>query len=84
MTLEELKRKFLDACNDIDDNSLYVEHLGYVIELSREDSDDDWYIQVREYEGGHLYDGWWRDSEDKPIQDALGQAITGACLLDSV
>ena len=82
MTLDEMVQRFLDACNDIDEDGLTVSHMGYEIELSREDGSDPWYIQVRPHEEGYLYDGWWRGSEGRSIRTALSEAITGSGMLD--
>jgi hypothetical protein len=40
-----------------------------------------WYITVRCPDGGLAYDGWWRDSDDKSLADAVAEAFKGARLL---
>jgi hypothetical protein len=37
---------------------------------------------VKDAGGYYAYDGYWRDSEDKTMADALEQAKFGACLDD--
>lgn len=39
-----------------------------------------WYIQVRHPDGGYVYDGWWRDSEDAAHHEAMEEALKGSLL----
>lgn len=56
------------------------EYKGRKIHLSRENRKRNWYIWVYELDGTLSYDGWWRDSEGKPIREAVAEAIRGACI----
>lgn len=38
----------------------------------------DWYIQVNLIEHGHTYDGWWNDSGDKSMREAILEACKGS------
>lgn len=42
----------------------------------------DWYIRVNHPDGGYLYDGYWRDSDDKSPEEAVAEAFRGAELLE--
>lgn len=53
---------------------------GCAITVSRYDSSQEWYITVTDPAGGYLYDGWWRDSEDKTLVEAIAEAKRGAML----
>ncbi len=55
----------------------------HIINLSRESENEDWYIIVTAPCGMHDYDGWWQDSADKSIEDALAEAVRGSCLFDA-
>lgn len=50
------------------------------IHVWRDDPGEDWYIQVRDQTGMMGYDGYWKDSADKPIREALTEAARGAGL----
>jgi hypothetical protein len=50
------------------------------IHLSRESKKHQWYIWVYAPDGTLAYDGWWRNSEGKPIREAVAEAIRGACI----
>lgn len=39
-----------------------------------------WYIVVTEESGMRSYDGYWRDSAHRSLDDAITEACTGACL----
>lgn len=64
------------------DNTLYSECDGYDYQIERDSNDDDWYIQVRPSDSGYVYDGWWRDSAHRTMEEAVREAIRGACILD--
>lgn len=53
---------------------------GYYYQIERED-DQRWYIIVKHPDGGSLYDGWWNDSEEKSLAEAVQEAVRGACLV---
>jgi len=69
------------------DDELLAHWRRYEIHVQREVPDDragDWYITVRVYEAGLIYDGWWRDSADKTLAEAVEEAFRGACLLEKL
>lgn len=54
---------------------------GHDIELWRDkDHDGDFYIIVTAPSGVYEYDGWWDDSLDATVDDAIKEAIQGAML----
>ena len=58
-------------------NGRYKQH---DLELTRVGGDRNWYIRVRAPSGLYAYDGYWRDSQGKSLDDAITEACTGACL----
>jgi hypothetical protein len=50
------------------------------IDLMRDGWCSNWYIRVRAPSGLYAYDGYWRDSQGKSLDDAIAEACTGACL----
>lgn len=50
------------------------------IDLMRSDWNACWYIRVRAPDGCYAYDGYWRDSEGKSLDDAITEACHGAGL----
>lgn len=77
----ELVMRIIEAAHVNLEHQLFSEYEGYEIELEREDEDDQWYIQVRPIEQGHLYDGWWRGSEGESKEAAVREALRGAQIL---
>lgn len=66
-----------------DDDEVLAHWRRYEIHVQRyEGVSADWYITVRVHEAGFIYDGWWRDSEDKTLAEAVEEAFRGACLLE--
>ena len=55
----------------------YAEH---DIEIEWDKDRDSWYIIVTSPSGSYAYDGWWSDSEDKTIDEAIEEALDGAQL----
>jgi hypothetical protein len=53
---------------------------GHEIRIQRDDDRQDWYIAVRDQGGYYVYDGYWRDSSDKSLDDAIIEACQGAML----
>lgn len=53
---------------------------GYVFSLIKDDGDAcwDWYIKVNPEGEGFLYDGWWHESSDKTLEEAISEALRGA------
>jgi hypothetical protein len=51
------------------------------IVATRDKPGRNWYIRVTAPDGCYIYDGWWRDSEDKSSADAIEEAKRGAGLL---
>ncbi|EGR0763346.1 hypothetical protein ETS23_06395 [Vibrio parahaemolyticus] len=80
--LDELVNKVIDSNESkfADDDQLIATVDGYEFEIYRDDNED-WYIQVNPEGEGKLYDGWWSDSCDKTLEEAVREAIVGACIL---
>ena len=55
----------------------YREHQ---IHLEKIHPDRNWYIRVLCPDGCYGYDGFWEDSEDKSMREALAEAKQGALL----
>ena len=55
-------------------------HRGHYFDLSRESESDRWYIRVSAPDGCRTYDGWWRDSEGKSVDEAITEACHGSCI----
>lgn len=53
---------------------------GCSIHMQKDGPRKNWYITVTAKSGGHLYDGYWSDSEDKTAIEALAEAKKGSCL----
>lgn len=79
---ENLVKKVIDS-----NESVYEDHLiatvdGYDFAMQKDpDNDGDWYIQVNPEGEGFLYDGWWNDSGDKSLEEAVREAIQGSGVL---
>ena len=52
----------------------------YTIEASRDDESRNWYITVTAPSGIRDYDGYWRNSDFKTVDEVINEAIAGACL----
>ncbi len=52
---------------------------GHLIHLQKEVGKN-WYIIVTAPDGCYAYDGWWADSEDSTLREALAEAKRGACI----
>ena len=50
------------------------------LDLMRDGWHCNWYLRVRAPSGLYAYDGYWRDSQGKSLDDAIAEACTGACL----
>lgn len=59
-------------------NMLYSQWNGFDFEIERDDADEDWYIRVSPTDDSYLYDGWWRDSADKSLREAVAEALVGS------
>lgn len=53
---------------------------GFDLDLMRDGAHSRWYIRVRDPRGCYAYDGWWADSYGKSLDDAIAEALKGACL----
>lgn len=53
---------------------------GFDLDLMRDGPLSHWYIRVRDPRGCYAYDGWWADSGGKSLDDAIAEALRGACL----
>lgn len=71
-TVEQVSSVILD---DIDGE--FID--GYWFEFYKEGGD--WYIIVESPDGSKLYDGWWPNSEDKTLKQAIEEGLKGAELL---
>jgi hypothetical protein len=50
------------------------------LDLMRDGWHSNWYIRVCAPSGLYAYDGYWRESQGKSLDDAITEACTGACL----
>ena len=76
---KELVKKIIGSSDSICDGLLNVSFSGYEFCVERDpEHDNDWYIQVNPEGEGFLYDGWWPDSRNKSLEEALLEAIDGA------
>jgi len=62
------------------------EYLGYEFNLDQdlEQYDGAWHIQVSPVGESYLYDGFWRDSEDRKILAVIVEACRGAMIWDEI
>lgn len=63
-----------------DESLCGYDRAGYYYQIERDD-DLRWYIIVKHPDGGALYDGWWNDSEEKSLAEAVQEAVRGAGLV---
>ena len=54
---------------------------GYTINIERDHPSQNWHIIVTAPSGEYVYDGWWRESEGKPVREAIHEALRGSMLL---
>jgi hypothetical protein len=57
-----------------------IEYKGATITVDRERRAENWYITVILESGSYLYDGWWADSADRSMDEAIEEAKQGAWL----
>lgn len=62
------------------ENSLEATYKGCDVSISRDHSSHPWYIQVKPFGGGYIYDGWWLYVEGFSMDEAIIEACTGAML----
>lgn len=48
--------------------------------VDRRNALSNWYIQVISPDGGYVYDGWWRDSQNKTYVEAIEEGKFGSML----
>jgi len=58
--------------------SFHGRYKGYLLNLFVDEANGCWYIIVTALDGCYAYDGWWRDSEYKTVDEAILEAIRGA------
>ena len=51
---------------------------GYEFALIKDEDNGCWHIQVRLDGEGYLYDGYWDESENKTLEEAVKEAFHGA------
>jgi hypothetical protein len=61
-------------------NSIQCQYKGCEISITRDSHFEDWYIQVTHRDGCYIYDGWWKDSSHRTLDDAIKEAIDGSLL----
>lgn len=69
-------------CDERWENGFYGQFKGHGIYIERDHPSVNWYIIVKAPDGCNAYDGWWLDSEGKPVDDAVKEALRGAMLLN--
>ena len=63
------------------DMSISFTFRGHEFNLERDAYHDNiWYIQVSVVDGSNAYDGWWNDSQDKTMREAILQACDSAMI----
>lgn len=62
-----------------EENVFWGEYKAHDIEIFRELSDEDWYIIVHSGRG-YLYDGYFPDSANATIDEAIEEALKGSQL----
>lgn len=69
----------LDAEEATDDTffGIYKDH---TISVHRDRPGSDWYFIVTAPDGSYSTDGWWRDSAQKTMAEAIMESIAGAGL----
>ncbi|HHC7311894.1 TPA: hypothetical protein ACN30N_004824 [Vibrio campbellii] len=80
VSIEGLAQKVIDNNESAYDEKLSAVVDGYEFNIEKDPEEDDWYIQVNQEGEGFLYDGWWSNSEDKSLKDAVIEAIKGSCI----
>lgn len=60
------------------------EYRRHLIQVEREEDYENWYIRVVSPQGIKCYDGWWKNSADKTVKEAVAEAKRGACLVKAV
>lgn len=81
--LDPVIRKAAQIMRTVSGSAEFVcgyDRAGYYFQIERE-GDMRWYIIVKHPDGGALYDGWWSDSEEKSLAEAVQEAVRGACLV---
>jgi len=63
-----------------DESGYYGAYKKHAIEISRDEFLGNYYIMVRSPSGTYCYDGYWRDSADKTMAEAIEEAKIGAGL----
>lgn len=63
-----------------DESDCSARYKGCDISVSRPADDRDWYIHVTDAGGFSLYNGFWRDSAGKTMDEALEEACRGSML----
>jgi len=76
-----VRRRFRDITNYTGTEFL-GRYKGCHVEVNREPKGLGYYIIVDAPDGGGLYDGWWREGEYRPIDDAIYEALYGSKLLE--
>lgn len=62
------------------ENSFDGQYKQHDIHIERDDDCRNWYITVRGPDGCHTYDGWWRDSGSKSLDEAIIEACHGSMI----
>jgi hypothetical protein len=84
MNKETLAERIIETAIELTENELYSKYGEYYYHIQRDSADEDWYIQVWPHEYEYVYDGWWKDSKDRSIKDAVKEAIEGGMILDDL
>lgn len=61
-------------------NEFQGRYKGHDLDLMRDGRFSRWYIRVRDPRGCYAYDGWWAESAGKSLDEAIEEALKGACL----
>ena len=61
-------------------DSFYGIYKDHTVSVHRDRPGSDWYFIVTDPDGSYSTDGWWRDSAQKTMEEAIVESIVGAGL----
>ena len=74
----DLAKEVIKAAEEKSKTFLRSFYNGYEYYIERDEENNNWYIMIRPGEKSWLYDGWWNDSQDKTLEEAVAEGIKGA------
>lgn len=72
-----MKHSFRNAAREEEDYHQFFsgDRKGYRMAASRKKPSEDWYISAMWKDGGYIVDGYWSDSADKTLEDAIAELV---------